>query len=97
MPSKVEKMRDTLLYAIEQVKCGVMPPERAKAMAALAHQVNASLDVELRVLLAAKVKPEGVAHLAAPAPETAGPSVRSIGSGVVERSDGITRHTIGDE
>lgn len=55
MASKIEKMRDSLLQAIEDVKSGALSPEKAKAMASLAHQVTASLDVELRVMIAAKV------------------------------------------
>ncbi len=93
MPSKVEKMRDTLLMAIEQVKSGAMAPDKAAAIAKLAHQVNASLDVELRVLIEAK-KTGGVAQLVAPVVDN---ETRQIGSGVVQRTPGVTRHTIGDE
>lgn len=89
--SKVQQMRDTLLQAIEQVRAGTMPPERAKAMATLAHQVTASLDVELRVLLAAKTLP--AAALLAGDGE---PAAKTIATGLVERGNGTTRHTMGD-
>lgn len=91
MPSKVERMRDTLLLAIEQVRTGVMAPDKAKAMAALAHQVNASLDVELRVLIAAKTT-NAAALLCAQAPDE--PGARVTSQGVVEQSGGVLRHTI---
>lgn len=89
MPSKVEIMRDSLLQAIEQVKSGALSPEKAKAMAALAHQVNSSLDVELRVLMAAKSVP-----LAGP---LVGPvqATKAISSGLVEREGTTLRHTMG--
>lgn len=90
MPSKIEMMRDSLLLAIEQVKSGSMPPDRAKAMAALAHQVNHSLDVELRVLIAAKAT-DGAARLVEPIERA-----KVIASGVVAREPGVTRHTMGD-
>jgi len=89
VPSKIEMMRDSLLSAIEQVKSGAMAPEKAKVMAALAHQVNASLDVELRVLIAAKVT-AAAARLVEPVERA-----KVIASGVVEREPGVTRHTIG--
>lgn len=82
-------MRDTLLQAIEDVKADKMDPAKAKAMAALAHQVNASLDVELRVLIAAKLTPRAAALV-----EQA-QTVRTIPSGVVEQDGHVTRHTMG--
>lgn len=82
-------MRDSLMLAIEQVKSGALTPEKAKAMAALAHQVNTSLDVELRVLIAAKTVPM-VSRLASVAD-----APKSIASGTVERDGSTTRHTIG--
>lgn len=88
MPSKVEKMRDSLLIAIEQVKTGALSPEKAKAMAALAHQVNQSLSVELQVLLAAKLSP-AAAQLVHPVEKE-----RVTASGVVTEEGGVTRHTI---
>lgn len=88
MPSKVEAMRDTLLLAIEQVKSGQLSPEKAKAMASLAHQVNTSLDVELRVLLAAKSHLPAAALLASP------PTAKTIASGLVEIEGATTRHTM---
>ena len=91
MPSKVEQMRDTLLLAIEQVKSGVMDPAKAKAIASLAHQVNASLDVELRVLIAAKMDGRA-AQLVAPSE----PVTKQIQTGTVERVGGVTRHSMGD-
>lgn len=101
MPSKVEQMRDTLLQAIEAVKDGSMSPEKAKAIASLAHQVNHSLDVELRVLLAAKqsgvgaalVAPATVIAIAPPMVET-DLNKRVIPSGVVERNGASLRHTM---
>jgi hypothetical protein len=92
MPSKVEQMRNTLLTAIEQVRTGVLTPEKASAMAKLAHQVNASLDVELRVMIAAKVAPSAIAALPGHLTE-----VVSTTHGTLERSNGVTRHRIGGE
>lgn len=91
MASKVEQMRDSLMLAIEQVKSGTLSPEKAKAMAALAHQVNSSLEVELKVLIAATATP-AIGRLTA---EQA--STRQIASGTVHKANGITRHQIGDE
>jgi hypothetical protein len=89
MPSKVEVMRDSLLLAIEQVKSGAMDPQKARSMAALAHQVTYSLDVELKVLMAAKV------HAAASRLVEPVEKAKAIASGVVERDGAITRHTMG--
>lgn len=83
-------MRDTLLQAIEQVRTGSMAPEKAKAIAALAHQVNSSLEVELKVLVAAQMG-KSAANLLEPA----GPVQRQISSGTVESSAGVTRHSMG--
>ncbi len=91
MASKVELMRDSLMLAIEQVKTGALSPEKAKAMAALAHQVNASLDVELKVLIAATATP-AISRLAAEQQVT-----RQIASGTVHKANGVTQHRIGDE
>lgn len=92
MASKIGNMRDSLLQAMEQVRNGQLSPEKAKAMASLAHQVVAALDVELRVMLAAKVNPSRAAELIESAPEK-----RAIGTGTVERHDGVTRHSMGGE
>ena len=81
-------MRDTLLQAIEDVKADKLDPAKAKSMAALAHQVNASLDVELRVLIAAKLTPRAAALV------DQAQTTRTIASGVVEQEGGITRHTM---
>lgn len=94
VPSKVEKMRDSLLLAIDQVKSGALSPEKAKAMASLAHQVTASLDVELRVLLAAKLQPGAAAQLIAPAAEV---ESKELPTGTVHRGMGVTRHMMGDD
>lgn len=81
-------MRDTLLSAIDGVRNGTLAPEKAKAMAALAHQVNASLDVELRVMLAAKLQPTSIAQLTHDSEPTRSPTTH----GFVERGNGVTRH-----
>lgn len=92
MASKYDKMRDTLLLSIEQVRSGAMSTEKASAISKLASQVSSSLDAELRVLISARVSP-AVAGLVANV--DIGP--RQIGSGTVENpTPGVTRHSIGE-
>lgn len=47
MGTKIGELRETLVTAIEELKAGRMEVGKAKAMAALAQQVHASLQVEL--------------------------------------------------
>jgi hypothetical protein len=92
MASKYDKLRDGLIQSIEQVKSGALSPEKASAISKLASQVNASLEAELKCLIAAKLQP--AAALLVTSAES-GP--RQIGSGVVASvAPGVTRHSIGD-
>ncbi len=57
MPSKYDKLRDTLITSIAQVQSGAMSPEKASSISKLASQVTASLEAELKVMVAAKIAP----------------------------------------
>lgn len=50
MATKTGELRETLIAAIDDLRAKKITPEQAKAIALLASQINASLNVEINAL-----------------------------------------------
>jgi hypothetical protein len=97
---KAGELRRLLVDAIDDLKTGKLKANDAKAIAALAGQVNLSLQVELNMRVAAaaqKIDAEGSVEVAADKPEQlpppAPPNLWSVSGGIV----GIRQHFISDD
>ena len=54
MPTKAGELREMLITTIEDVRAGRISPDKAKAVAMLAQQVNSSLQDEVNVVKEAR-------------------------------------------